>query len=32
LHVGIDAWGGTSYLDQFFVNPADPEKYDPASH
>ncbi len=32
LHVGIDAWGGTDYLDQFFVNPADPEKYDPASH
>ncbi len=32
LHVGIDAWGGTGYLDQFFVNPADPEKYDPASH
>lgn len=32
LHVGIDAWGGTSYLDQFFLRPADPEKYDPASH
>ena len=32
LHVGIDAWGGTDYLDQFFLRPADPEKYDPASH
>ncbi len=32
LHVGIDAWGGTDYLNQFFDKPADPEKYDPASH
>jgi ribose transport system substrate-binding protein len=32
LHVGIDAWGGTDYLNQFFLHPADPEKYDPASH
>ena len=32
LNVGIDVWGGTSYLDQFFDRPADPEKYDPASH
>lgn len=31
-HVGIDAWGGTGYLDQFFDNPADPAKYDPSSH
>ncbi len=29
LHVGIDAWGGTDYLDQFFVNPAPPEEYKP---
>lgn len=27
LHVGIDAWGGTDYLDQFFANPAPPEEY-----
>jgi len=32
LHVGIDAWGGTDYLDQFFDRPADPTQYDPASH
>ena len=32
LHVGIDAWGGTDYLDQFFERPADPTKYDPVSH
>lgn len=31
-HVGIDAWGGTDYLDQFFDRPANPEEYDPASH
>ena len=29
LHVGIDAWGGTDYLDQFFANPAPPEEYKP---
>jgi len=29
LHVGIDAWGGTGYLDQFFNNPANPEDYKP---
>lgn len=29
LHVGIDAWGGTDYLDQFFDNPANPEEYKP---
>lgn len=32
LNVGIDTWGGTDYLDQFFLRPADPEKYDSASH
>jgi ribose transport system substrate-binding protein len=29
LHVGIDAWGGTDYLDQFFDNPFNPEEYKP---
>ena len=29
LHVGIDTWGGTDYLNQFFVNPANPEDYKP---
>jgi ribose transport system substrate-binding protein len=29
LHVGIDAWGGTDYLDQFFLRPANPEDYKP---
>ena len=29
LHVGVEKWGGASYLDQFFLNPADPEKYRP---
>ncbi len=29
LHVGIDVWGGTNYLDQFFMNPADPADYKP---
>ncbi|HWA45088.1 MAG TPA: ABC transporter substrate-binding protein [Hypericibacter adhaerens] len=28
-NVGIENWGGTSYLDQFFLHPADPEKYKP---
>jgi ribose transport system substrate-binding protein len=32
LNVGIDVWGGTDYLDQFFLRPANPEDYDPASH
>jgi ribose transport system substrate-binding protein len=32
LNVGIDVWGGTDYLDQFFLRPANPEEYDPASH
>jgi ribose transport system substrate-binding protein len=28
-NVGIANWGGTTYLDQFFLHPADPEKYKP---
>lgn len=32
LNVGVDRWGGPDYLDNFFLRPADPEKYDPASH
>jgi ribose transport system substrate-binding protein len=28
-NVGIDTWGGTTNLDQFFLHPADPEKYKP---
>ena len=28
-NVGIDKWGGTSYLDPFFMHPADPTKYKP---
>lgn len=31
-NVGAEAWAGKDYLDQFFLRPADPEKYDPASH
>lgn len=31
-HPGIDKWASASYLDQFFLRPADPEKYDPKSH
>jgi ribose transport system substrate-binding protein len=31
-NVGIESWAGKEYLDQFFLRPADPEKYDPASH
>lgn len=31
-NVGAEAWAGKEYLDQFFLRPADPEKYDPASH
>src|SRR5262249_21994710 len=27
--VGVGNWGGTTYLDQFFLRPADPEKYKP---
>jgi len=32
FNVGVNRWGGKEYLDNFFLNPADPEKYDPASH
>jgi len=28
-NVGIDNWGGTTYLDQFFLRPANPEEYKP---
>ena len=31
FNVGIETWGGKSYLDNFFLRPADPEKYDPGS-
>jgi ribose transport system substrate-binding protein len=31
-HVGVEAWAGKGYLDNFFLRPADPEKYDPKSH
>ncbi|MBW3098949.1 ABC transporter substrate-binding protein [Pseudohoeflea coraliihabitans] len=31
-HPGIEAWAGKDFLDQFFLRPADPEAYDPASH
>lgn len=27
ISIGIDKWGGTSNLDQFFLRPADPEKF-----
>jgi ribose transport system substrate-binding protein len=26
---GIDIWGGSDYLDNFFLRPANPEEYDP---
>ena len=29
---GIDKWAPASFLDNFFLKPADPEKYDPASY
>jgi ribose transport system substrate-binding protein len=28
-NVGIENWGGTTYLDQFFLRPANPEEYKP---
>jgi hypothetical protein len=28
---GIDQWAPAAFLDNFFLRPADPEKYDPAS-
>jgi ribose transport system substrate-binding protein len=31
-HPGIDKWASNEYLDQFFLRPADPTKYDPKSH
>lgn len=31
-NVPIEQWAGKEYLDNFFVRPADPEAYDPASH
>ena len=31
-NVGMDNWGGKEYIDNFFLRPADPEKYDPAAH
>lgn len=31
-HVGVETWAGKAYLDNFFLRPADPEKYDPKSH
>jgi ribose transport system substrate-binding protein len=31
-NVGAESWAGKEYLDQFFLRPADPEAYDPASH
>ncbi|MDK1118291.1 MAG: ABC transporter substrate-binding protein [Anaerolineae bacterium] len=27
FHVGIDDWAGKEYLDEFFLRPADPEKF-----
>lgn len=29
---GIDKWAPAAFLDNFFLRPADPEKYDPASY
>lgn len=31
-HPGADAWASKEFLDGFFLRPADPEAYDPASH
>lgn len=31
-HPGIEAWAGKDFLDAFFLRPADPGAYDPASH
>jgi ribose transport system substrate-binding protein len=31
-NVPIEQWAGKEYLDNFFLRPADPEDYDPASH
>ena len=29
---GMDKWAPRSYVETFFDNPSDPEKYDPKSH
>jgi ribose transport system substrate-binding protein len=29
IEAGVDNWGGAKYLDNFFLRPADPEKYKP---
>lgn len=29
IEAGVDNWGGPKYLDNFFLRPADPEKYKP---
>ena len=31
-HVGIETWGGKKFLDNFFLRPADPEKYKASMH
>ena len=31
-HPGAEAWASKSFLDSFFLRPADPEQYDPSSH
>ncbi|MGE4245004.1 MAG: ABC transporter substrate-binding protein [Parvibaculaceae bacterium] len=31
-NVGAENWASKEYLNQFFLHPADPEAYDPASH
>ena len=31
-HVGIEKWGGKKFLDNFFLRPADPEKYKASQH
>ena len=31
-NVGEEVWAGKQYLDAFFLHPADPEAYDPATH
>lgn len=31
-NVSIEDWAGKEYLDQFFLRPADPEKYDASKH
>ena len=29
---GIENWAPRAYVESFFDNPSDPEKYDPSSH